>query len=50
MILSYKDSMGKRKTKSVTTHLKEKRNKRRAEGMLLNLHRAFTKEQQYVQR
>ena len=27
MILSYKDSTGKRRTKSVTTHLKEKGNK-----------------------
>lgn len=48
MILSYKDSTGKRRTKSVTTHLKEKGNKRRAETMLLELRRAFTKERQYA--
>ena len=47
MILSYKDSTGKRRTKSVTTHLKEKGNKRRAEAMLLDLRRAFTKERQH---
>ena len=47
MILSYKDSTGKRRTKSVTTHLKEKGNKRRAEAMLLDLRRAFTKEQHH---
>lgn len=48
MILSYKDSTGKRRTKSVTTHLKEKGNKRRAEEMLLDLRRAFTKERQHA--
>lgn len=48
MILSYKDSTGKRRTESVTTHLKEKGNKRRAEEMLLDLCRAFTKEQQHA--
>ena len=47
MILSYKDSTGKRRTKSVSTHLKEKGNKRRAEAMLLDLRRAFTKERQH---
>ena len=47
MILSYKDSTGKRRTKSVSTHLKEKGNKRRAEEMLLDLRRAFTKEGQH---
>ena len=39
---------GKRRTKSVTTHLKEKGNKRRAEEMLLDLRRAFTKERQHA--
>ena len=47
MILSYRDSTGKRRTKSVSTHLKEKGNKRRAEAMLLDLRRAFTKERQH---
>jgi integrase len=35
MILSYKDLDGGRKTKSISTHLKEKGNKKRAEQMLL---------------
>lgn len=38
--------MGKRRTKSVTTHLKEKGNKRRAEEMLLELRKSSAKEHQ----
>lgn len=50
MILSYNDEMGKRVTRSVTTHLKEKGNKKRAEEMLLELRRQATAEQQLRQR
>ncbi len=46
MILSYNNEAGKRVTKSVTTHLKEKGNKKRAEKMLLELRRQATEEQQ----
>ncbi len=49
MILSYNNEMGKRITKSVTTHLKEKGNKKRAEEMLLELRRQATAEQQLRQ-
>lgn len=50
MVLSYNDEMGKRVTKSVTTHLKEKGNKKRAEGMLLELRRQATEKQQVQRR
>ncbi len=46
MVLSYNDETGKHVTKSVTTHLKEKGNKKRAETMLLELRRQATEEQQ----
>lgn len=41
MILSYKESGGSRKTKSISTHLKEKGNRKRAEQMLLDVRRQF---------
>lgn len=42
MILSYKDPDGKRKTKSISTHLQEKGNKKRAGQMLLDARRQFS--------
>lgn len=42
IILSYKDLDGKRKTKSISTHLKEKGNKKRAEQMLLDARKQFS--------
>ena len=41
MIFSYKDVSGKRKTKSVSTKLKQKGNKKRAEQMLLEARQKF---------
>lgn len=41
MILSYKDNTGKRKTKSISTKLAEKNNKREAEKMLIKARQAF---------
>ena len=46
MVLSYSDETGKRVTKSFTTHLKEKGNKKQAEAMLMELRRKATAEQQ----
>ncbi|WP_159435401.1 tyrosine-type recombinase/integrase [Sporobacter termitidis] len=48
MILSYKEPSGKRKTKSISTHLKERGNKKRAEEMLLELRRRFSVEFQGI--
>lgn len=45
MILSYKDINGKRKTKSISTELPEKGNKRKAAEMLLNMRRAYQPEE-----
>lgn len=45
MIISYENAHGKRVQKSVTTHLKEKGNKKRAEAMLQELRRKVTAEQ-----
>lgn len=44
MILSYKDSEGKRKTKSISTGLPVKGNKKRAEAMLLETRKNFRPE------
>ena len=41
MILSYKDFNGKRKTKSISTGLKEKGNARKAERMLQTTRQEF---------
>lgn len=41
MILSYKDSNGKRKTKSISTGLPVKGNKKRAEAMLLEARKTY---------
>lgn len=41
MILSYKDSEGKRRTKSISTGLPVKGNKKRAEAMLLETRKTF---------
>ncbi len=42
IILSYKDDEGKRKTKSISTGLEVKGNKRKAESMLLEARRVFS--------
>ena len=44
MILSYKDSTGKRRTKSISTGLPVKGNQKRAEAMLLETRKNFTPE------
>lgn len=44
MILNYKDSKGKRKTKSISTGLPVKGNKKRAEAMLLEARKSFRPE------
>ena len=44
MVLSYKDSTGKRRCKTRATGLKERGNKRHAEEMLLQMRRKFTDE------
>jgi len=44
MILNYKDSKGKRKTKSISTGLPVKGNKKRAEAMLLEARKNFKPE------
>lgn len=41
IILSYKDSDGKRKTKSISTGLPVKGNKRKAESMLMDARQTF---------
>ena len=41
IILSYKDSDGKRKTKSISTGLPFKGNKRKAESMLMDARQTF---------
>ena len=41
MILSYKDKSKKRKTKSISTHLPVKGNKKRAEAMLYIARKEF---------
>jgi len=44
MILSYNDSTGKRRTKSITTGLPVKGNQKRAEAMLLEMRKNFSPE------
>ena len=44
MILSYKDENGKRKTKSISTGLEAKGNKRNAERMLTEARQSFSPE------
>lgn len=44
MILSYKDSTGKRRTKSISTGLPVKGNQKRAEAMLLEMRKNFNPE------
>ena len=48
MILSYKDENGKRKTKSISTGLEAKGNKRNAERMLTAARQSFTPESSEV--